>query len=73
MDGGQYLNQKPTSSPRGSSPRGAAMKQNQIQRLLMQVNTIDERLTEAKGLTEAKFTSLDQQMDEIQGFIEEDR
>ena len=39
----------------------------------MQVNMIDGRLADARTLTDTKFTQLDEQMDVIQGFIEEDK
>ena len=39
----------------------------------MQIGTIDGRLNDAKSLTDAKFNALEQQMEEIQGFIDEDR
>lgn len=38
-----------------------------------QINTLDDRLVDAKTFTDTKFTQLNEQMNVIAEFIEEDR
>ena len=39
----------------------------------MHINMVDERLNDARTLTDTKFNQLDEQLNVIQGFIDEDR
>ena len=46
---------------------------SQIQRLSTKINALDDKLTDAKTLTDTKFNQLNEQMNVIQEFIDEDR
>ena len=46
---------------------------SQIQRLNVKIGSLDDKLTDAKTLTDTKFTQLNEQMNVIQEFIDEDR
>lgn len=46
---------------------------SQLQRLSTKITSLDDKLTDAKTLTDTKFNQLNEQMNVIQEFIDEDR
>ena len=46
---------------------------SQLQRLNQKIGGLDERLSDAKSFTDTKFNQLNEQMNVIQEFIDEDR
>ena len=51
----------------------APQQQSKVQQMLMQINMVDERLSDARTLTDTKFSQLDEQLNVIERFIEEDK
>ena len=55
------------------SAQASTQQPSQIQRLAGKIGSLDEKLSDAKILTDTKFTQLNEQMNVIQEFIDEDR